>query len=156
MDNKHTVPFKQIYNNNPNNILNRSNLVTRLHIDVVLLSCIIPCFIIGLVLIYSAKLELYLVQKQLMNFLVASVMMLIVAHATTRDYRSWAPVLYFGGLSVLILALLIGDISKGGQRWLDFGLIRFQPAELMKIAVPLMVARSLDQQILPPSPKLLL
>lgn len=82
--------------------------------------------------------------------------MLIVAQAQPRSYRTWAPILYYSSLSILILVLIIGDISKGAQRWLDLGLLRFQPAELMKLAVPLMVARTLDEHILPPSPKLLL
>lgn len=131
MDNKHTVPFKQIYNTNPSNILHRSSFITKLHLDLPLLSCIIPCFLIGLTLIYSAKLELYLVEKQLVNFLVAGTMMLLVANTKVRDYRTWAPILYFGSLAILMLVLIIGDISKGGQRWLDFGIIRLQPAELM-------------------------
>jgi rod shape determining protein RodA len=113
------------------------------------------CLVIGLMLIYSAKLEWYLVQKQLINFVIAAVMMLVVAQIQPRTYRAWAPALYFGCLSILALVLVIGDISKGGQRWLDLGILRFQPSEVMKIAVPLMVARSLDQQILPPSLKTL-
>ncbi len=156
MDNNYTVPFKQIYNNNPNNALHRNTLVHRLKIDVPLFSCMLACFMIGLLLIYSSKLEFYLVQKQLINFLVASVFMLAISQIHPRYYRSWAPILYFGSLGALCLVLIIGDISKGGQRWLDLGIIRFQPAEVMKIAVPLMIARCLDQQVLPPAPRLLL
>lgn len=156
MDNKYTVPFKQIYNNDPSNALHRNSIVTRLHIDLPLFTCMFFCFLIGLLLIYSAKLEMHLVQKQMVNFAVASVLMLIVAQAQPRSYRTWAPILYYSSLSILILVLIIGDISKGAQRWLDLGLLRFQPAELMKLAVPLMVARTLDEHILPPSPKLLL
>lgn len=156
MDNQHVVPFKQIYNNDPSNALHRNTIFTRLHIDIPLFICMLSCFLIGLLLIYSAKLEFHLVQKQLINFLVAAVLMLIVAQAQPRSYRTWAPILYFSTLTILILVLIIGDISKGAQRWLDLGLLRFQPAELMKLAVPLMVARTLDEHILPPSPKLLL
>lgn len=156
MDNKYTVPFKQIYNNDPSNALHRNSIVTRLHIDLPLFTCMFFCFLIGLLLIYSAKLEMHLVQKQMINFVVACVLMLIVAQAQPRSYRTWAPILYYSSLSILILVLIIGDISKGAQRWLDLGLLRFQPAELMKLAVPLMVARTLDEHILPPSPKLLL
>ncbi|HSX19901.1 MAG TPA: rod shape-determining protein RodA [Gammaproteobacteria bacterium] len=156
MDNNHIVPFKQIYNNDPSNALHRNSLITKLHIDLPMFSCMFLCFLIGLILIYSAKLEFHLVQKQFINFLVAGVLMLIVAQAKPRAYRAWAPALYFSSLAILVLVLIIGDISKGAQRWLDLGLLRFQPAELMKLAVPLMVARTLDEHILPPSPKLLL
>lgn len=156
MDNKHVVPFKQIYNNDPSNALHRRTFVDKLHIDLPMFSCMVACFLIGLILIYSAKLEVHLVQKQLINFVVAGALMLLVAQAKPRSYRAWAPVLYYASLTILILVLIIGDISKGAQRWLDLGLLRFQPAELMKLAVPLMVARTLDEHVLPPSPKLLL
>ncbi len=155
MDNNHVVPFKQIYNNNPNNALHRRTLLNRLHIDTPLLACVLACFSIGLILIYSAKLDFHLVQKQLINFGIASTFMLIIAQAPPRAYRAWAPILYYGTLSILLLVLIIGDISKGAQRWLDLGLLRFQPAEVMKLAVPLMVARTLDEHVLPPSFKLL-
>lgn len=156
MDNNHIVPFKQIYNNDPSNALHRRTFIDRLHIDLPMFSCMLACFCIGLILIYSAKLDIRLVQKQLINFSVAGVLMLIVAQAQPRSYRTWAPVLYYASLAILILVLIIGDISKGAQRWLDLGVLRFQPAELMKLAVPLMVARTLDEHVLPPSFKLLL
>lgn len=156
MDNSSFVPFKQIYNNDPNNALHRNTIWNKLHIDVPLMICILICFSIGLLVIYSAKLDMHVVQKQFMNFSVATITMLVIAQVQPRTYRSWAPALYFGSLAVLILVLVIGDVSKGAQRWLNLGLLRFQPAELMKIAVPLMVARSLDQQILPPNPRFLL
>lgn len=51
--------------------------------------------------------------------------------------------------------LLFGEISKGAQRWLDLGFVRFQPSELLKLAVPLMVARYIGKHALPPSFKTL-
>lgn len=156
MDNHKPVPFKQIYNTDPNNALHRNTIWNKLHIDVPLMLCILICFTIGLIVIYSAKLELRLVQKQLLNFTVASLLMLAIAQLRPRTFRTWAPILYFGTLFALILVLVVGHVSKGAQRWLDLGLLRFQPAELMKLAVPLMVARSLDQHILPPTPRLLI
>lgn len=150
MDNNLSVPFKQIYNTDPSNALHRNTLSTRLHLDWPLFSCILLCFGIGLATIYSAKLEFLIVQKQLINFAIATGIMLVIAQLPPRIYRSWAPILYFGSLLILLLVLVIGDVSKGAQRWLDLGLLRFQPAEIMKLAVPLMVARYLDQQILPP------
>jgi len=156
MDNNSAVPFKQIYNNNPNNALHHNNIWNKLHIDLPLFSCLMICFCISLLVIYSSKLEMYFVQKQVLNFMVAAFVMLVIAQLKVRTYRSWAPIFYFASLTALIMVLFVGDISKGGQRWLDLGVLRFQPAELMKLAVPLMVARSLDQHILPPSLKLLI
>ena len=51
---------------------------------------------------------------------------------------------------MLLAVLIVGDVGKGAQRWLDLGFIRFQPSELMKIAVPMMIARYLSEHQLPP------
>jgi rod shape determining protein RodA len=60
--------------------------------------------------------------------------------------------LYVVGLVLLILVLFVGVKVKGSQRWIDIpGLFRFQPSELMKIAVPMAVAWYLQQRVLPPS-----
>jgi cell division protein FtsW (lipid II flippase) len=113
MDNDYTVPFKQIYNTNPNNALHRNSWSSRLHLDLPLFYCILTCFIIGLLVIYSSKLEWYFVQKQLINFAVAATMMLAMAQIKVRTYRSWAPVLYFGTLGSLILVLI--NINKSSE-----------------------------------------
>ncbi|MEN2881589.1 Peptidoglycan glycosyltransferase MrdB [Mannheimia haemolytica] len=46
---------------------------------------------------------------------------------------------------------LVGETSKGAQRWLNLGFVRFQPSEIAKLAVPLMVATYLGKRPLPPS-----
>lgn len=53
------------------------------------------------------------------------------------------------GFIMLILVDAIGTTSKGAQRWLDLGFIRFQPSEIVKLAVPLMVAVYLGNRPLP-------
>jgi rod shape determining protein RodA len=50
----------------------------------------------------------------------------------------------------LVAVLLLGDVGKGAQRWLNLGLFRFQPSEIMKIAVPMMIAWYLAEATLPP------
>jgi rod shape determining protein RodA len=57
------------------------------------------------------------------------------------------------GVVLLLLVLAVGDMSKGAQRWLDLGFIRFQPSELMKICLPMMVAWYFSGMSLPPSLK---
>ena len=57
---------------------------------------------------------------------------------------------------MLIAVLVIGEVGKGAQRWLDLGLFRFQPSEIMKLAVPMMVAWFLSEHGLPPSGRRLL
>jgi len=62
----------------------------------------------------------------------------------------WTPWLYGAGLLLLLLTWFIG-VGRGASRWLDLGLIRFQPAEIMKLAVPMMVAWYFHPLSLPPS-----
>ena len=152
MDNLTMLPFK----NNANNHLGSATLLNKLHLDFPLLLGILACFGLGLLVLYSAKLDYALLQRQCLRLVIATSLMIFIAQIPPRLYRSWAAGLYYSSLFMLVLVLVIGDVSKGAQRWLDLGIIRFQPAELMKIAVPLMVAKSLDQHVLPPQPKLLL
>jgi rod shape determining protein RodA len=68
-----------------------------------------------------------------------------------QSIMTWVPWIYGIGLLMLVAVLLIGDVAKGSQRWLNFGLVRFQPSELMKLAVPLMVSWYLSDKSLPPN-----
>jgi rod shape determining protein RodA len=63
--------------------------------------------------------------------------------------RRWTPWAYLVGLLLLVLVLVTGEVGQGAQRWLNFG-IRFQPSEIMKLAVPMMAAWFLHDRQLPP------
>lgn len=127
-----------------------------LHIDWPLLLALALLLVVGLLILYSAKQDVGLLFKQLARMGLASLLMIIVAQIPPKVYKKIAPWLYWPVLASLILVLLVGHISKGGQRWLDLWIIRFQPAELMKLAVPLMLARYLDEHLLPPTAKKLI
>lgn len=126
------------------------------HIDWPLLSGLILLLGLGLFILYSAKQDIDLLFKQIPRLGLATLLMIIVAQMPPKIYKTLAPWLYWPILALLILVLLIGQISKGGQRWLDLTVIRFQPAELMKLAVPLMLAKYLDSEHLPPTIKTLI
>jgi rod shape determining protein RodA len=82
--------------------------------------------------------------------LAAFAAMLFMAQVEPVWMRRAAPWIYTLGLALLSLVLLSGDIGKGAQRWLDVG-VRFQPSELMKLGLPLMLAWLLHERPLPPS-----
>lgn len=119
-------------------------------IDWSLLLGVLSISLIGLVILYSAQHDLAVIERQMVRLALAVGFMLFVAQIPPRIFRSLAPWLYFGGVLLLALVLVLGTISKGGQRWLDLWLVRFQPAELMKLAVPMMLARVFDSELLPP------
>jgi rod shape determining protein RodA len=73
------------------------------------------------------------------------------AQVPPRVLRAVAPWVYAGGVLLLVAVALVGEISMGAQRWLDLGVVRFQPSEILKIAVPLACAWFLQERPLPPS-----
>jgi rod shape determining protein RodA len=77
-------------------------------------------------------------------------LMLVLAQVRPGFLRRLTPWLYVIGLVLLIVVDAIGYVGKGAQRWLDLGLIRFQPSELMKLAVPMTCAWILRERPLPP------
>jgi rod shape determining protein RodA len=77
---------------------------------------------------------------QLMNIGVALILMRGVAQVPPQRLMQLALPAYLLGLLLLIAVALFGDVSKGARRWLNLGFMRVQPSELMKIAVPLLLA----------------
>jgi len=80
------------------------------------------------------------IQAQLINTGVALAVMWVVANISPQRLQSLALPLYVVGVLLLVAVALFGQISKGAQRWLDLGIMRIQPSELLKIAMPLMLA----------------
>ncbi|WP_034412910.1 rod shape-determining protein RodA [Candidatus Photodesmus blepharus] len=113
-----------------------------LHIDLPLLIGILTLMIFGLIVIYSASGQNSAMRdRQIVRMLLSIGIMLFAAQIPPRTYESLAPLVFFCGIALLFSVLFWGEASKGAQRWLNLGFIRFQPSELLKLAVPLMIAR---------------
>jgi rod shape determining protein RodA len=80
-----------------------------------------------------------------------AVAMLLLAQVNPNFLRRSSPWLYVLGVVLLLVVDGIGYIGKGAQRWLDLGVLRFQPSEVMKLAVPMMCAWFLHERALPPT-----
>ncbi|ROR34687.1 rod shape-determining protein RodA [Inmirania thermothiophila] len=125
-----------------------------LRIDGALLGLLALVAAYGLLVLYSASGEdLEVVRRQLVRLGVAFAVFLAAAQVPPRHLRAAAPLAYVLTLGLLVAVLAAGEVGKGAQRWLDLGLFRFQPSELMKIALPMMVARFLADRPLPPAPR---
>ena len=127
-----------------------TRVLRRLNIDGPLLGALLLTSSLGLVVLYSAvsqNMDLWL--QQCVRLFVALVAMLIVAQLPPDLMRRWTPWGYLVGLILLVLVLASGEVGQGAQRWLDLG-IRFQPSEIMKLAVPMMAAWYLHDRQLPP------
>jgi rod shape determining protein RodA len=77
--------------------------------------------------------------------------MLLLARVNPNFLRRASPWLYAIGLFLLLVVAGVGAVSKGAQRWLDLGIIKFQPSEVMKLAVPMTCAWYLQERPLPPN-----
>ncbi len=123
-----------------------------LHIDAVLLFGLLAISLLGLFVLYSAGgQEQSILTRQLVRLGIAFGAMIVVTQLRPQWLLRWTPWLYGLGIVLLIAVLVVGDIGKGAQRWLDLGFVRFQPSEMMKLAVPMMVAWYLADKRLPPS-----
>ncbi len=122
-----------------------------LRVDYTLLLLILLLMVTGLIILYSASGQQFAYVKRQATFMVVGLIaMLIVAQVPPRFLERWAFLLYGGGLVLLVGVIFFGSGAKGAQRWLDLGSFRFQPSELLKIGVPLMLASYLGKRVLPP------
>ncbi len=125
-------------------------LMRRLHIDGPLLTGLLLVCAVGLFVLYSAVGEsTRLMTNQGIRLGVAIVAMVVVAQLSPDLLRRWTPWAYLGGLVLLVLVLVAGEMGGGARRWLNIG-VRFQPSEIMKLAVPMMAAWFLHDRSIPP------
>jgi len=111
----------------------------------------------GLIVLYSASGQsMGMVLRAALRLGVGIVAMLVLAQVNPNLLRRTTPWIYLAGIVLLIIVEIVGYVGKGAQRWLDLGVIRFQPSELMKLAVPMACAWYLHERPLPPSPGALL
>ena len=131
-------------------------LMQLLKLDGLLLFLISLISLIGVFVLYSASNEsLEVLSRQLLRILIAFTALIITSQLSIDFIRRISPWGFFSGLLLLLLVLFSGDIGQGAQRWLNLG-VRFQPSEVMKLAVPMMVAWYLYDKKIPPTGKQML
>jgi rod shape determining protein RodA len=105
----------------------------------------------GLVVLYSASGQsVPTVLRTLGRLLLGAIAMLLLARVNPNFLRRASPWLYAAGCLLLLVVAAVGHSGLGAQRWLNLGLFRFQPSEIMKLAVPMMCAWYLHERPLPP------
>ena len=128
----------------------RLNFWRRIHIDAPLLFGIVCLMTLGLFVVYSAGgQDSALVIRQATRLGISLVVMFVIAQIPPLVYRKWAVPVFIIGIIMLIGVLLFGHVGKGAQRWLDLGFMKFQPSEIMKLVVPIMIAWYVSQYDLP-------
>lgn len=128
------------------------NKLQRWHIDIPLFYALLALAGISLLVVYSASAEnLLLTFKHLVRLVMGFGILFMIAQIRPDDLRRLAPILYGIGLILLIAVLGIGIVSKGARRWLGVGAFSFQPSEVMKLALPMMLAWYFARVPLPPT-----
>ena len=119
------------------------------HVDGLLLAAVIGLSLFGLLMIYSAtfhRLEaagaspMYYVNRQGISLVLGIGAMAGVMLFDYRVYRAWAPLLYAGALLLLMLVLVQGTVVNASKSWIVIGGFQFQPSELAKPALIVMLA----------------
>lgn len=126
-------------------------LLRSLRLDGTLLLLIGVVLVLGLMVLFSAAGEdVAALQRQILRILVGFAALLAVARVPISALRAWSPWLFLLSVGLLLAVVFAGDMGKGARRWLDFGFIRFQPSEIMKLAMPLTLAWYLSLRTGPP------
>ena len=130
----------------------RNLLGERLHLDLPLLLGILVLSGFGLFALYSAGGgDIDLVVRQAIRFAVGFAIMFLIAQIAPPRLFFWAPWLYAASVALLCAVLAFGETVQGAQRWLNVGPVTFQPSELVKLTVPLMIVFAVSRRGLPPT-----
>lgn len=123
----------------------------KLHIDLPLLLGLLTLMSLSMVVLYSASgQDVDSIVRQLVRGGLAFALMIGMAQLPPSLYARWSVPLFVVVVLLLVAVDVFGHIGKGAQRWLDLGFMKFQPSEVMKLSMPIMVAAWLSRHSLPP------
>jgi len=130
------------------------NLLRKLHIDIPLFIGLFLTSLLSFAILYSAgSQDMDILLRQAARIGLAFLLMTVLAHIDPYQFKRYSALLFGLGIFLLIAVLIMGQIGKGAQRWLDLGFFRFQPSEMIKITTPMMIAWYLADHPLPPKVK---
>jgi len=117
------------------------NILRKLHIDIPLFIALSFSCLLSFIILYSASGQnMAILTRQIVRIVLAFGLMIGLAHVNPEQFKRYSTFLYGAGILLLIAVLVVGEIGKGAQRWLDLGFFRFQPSEMIKITTPMMLA----------------
>ena len=124
----------------------------KFHLDIPTILLLVMICAYGLLILYSAVgQQTAPVINQLIKIGVAFGVMIVMAQISPIFYLRIAPWLFVIGIMLLIAVLMVGTTVNGSQRWLRIpGVLNFQPSELMKLVIPMMLASYFHDRHLPP------
>lgn len=130
------------------------NILRKLHIDIPLFLGLCLTALLSFIILYSAGgQDMDVLMRQAARIGLAFGLMTALAHVNPYQFKRYSALLFGFGVFLLVAVLIMGQIGKGAQRWLDLGFFRFQPSEMIKITTPMMIAWYLAEHSLPPKTK---
>jgi len=133
------------------------NVLRKLHIDIPLFIGLLLTSLLSFVILYSTgNQDMDVLMRQGGRVGLAFLLMTVLAHVDPYQFKRYSTLLFGIGIFLLIAVLIMGQIGKGAQRWLELGIFRFQPSEMIKITTPMMIAWYLAEHPLPPKSRQLL
>ena len=139
--------------NNPQNVYRRNKrLLQTMHIDGWLLIGLLLLLGTSIMVVYSASGgDEAVITRHVIRIGFALGLMFLFAQIPPNIIYLFTPWLFLAGIVMLIAVILVGDVGKGAQRWLDLGVVKFQPSELMKLVLPITIAWLFAHSSFPPS-----
>ncbi|MDE2280090.1 MAG: rod shape-determining protein RodA [Xanthomonadaceae bacterium] len=126
-------------------------VLSRPRIDLPLATGLVLLAVAGLCTLYTAADGgMGMVGGQAARFVLGFALMMLISRIPPATLRNWTPWLYAGSTLLLMVVAVLGE-GRGADRWLNLGVMRFQPSELVKLTMPMMVAWYLHPRQLPPS-----
>ena len=149
--------FERVSQVSSRDLGSRIAVLRLLHIDLWLFVPLLLLSMAGLVVLYSASGQSEpMMTAQIRNLFIAFAVLLTTAQLRLETLKIVSPYVFALGLVLLVGVAFFGVGAKGAQRWLSLGFIRFQPSEIMKVAMPLAIAWWLSKRALPPTSRSLL
>ena len=121
------------------------------NIDPTLLIALLLLCSVGLAVLYSATSgEMAAIVRQSIRFAIGFIALFVLAQISPKELSRLSPWLYLIAVGLLLVVMFVGYSGKGAQRWLDLGFFRFQPSELLKLFLPMMLAWYFSEKPMPP------
>ena len=130
----------------------KSSFWDRVHLDPWLLLLLVLNALFGLIIVYSATSEDgSMLARQAWSFVIGFIVLIVFAQIPPKVYQVISPYLYAVSIVLLALVLVVGEVRLGAKRWISIpGLGSMQPSEIMKFAMPLMMAWYFSRKTIPP------
>ncbi len=126
-------------------------MLERWHIDRPLLYGLLVISVISMIVLYSASAkDPLMLMRHLLRLALGFGILFAVAQIRPETLARWTPYLFGVTVILLVAVLVVGTTVKGAQRWLNLGFTTFQPAEIMKLAMPMMLAWYFSSHAIPP------